>query len=181
MHYFSDYGLTPSVRTKDKKPQYKNCASGASLTPQPSVQWKKVGVYVLILSYSDTSPHLVTLILNGFFQSIILHLSSLLLLNLTSLPSPALPLPVTLTYSSCLSFTFLLNLPPPHNPPQLPAEPLFSISDYINSPRLSDVMIISEDGRHFYAHHLVLCAQNPIFKNMLDSDLWMESKKRKVY
>ncbi len=40
--------------------------------------------------------------------------------------------------------------------------------------------LISEDGSRFHAHRLVLCAQSPVFKSMLDSELWVESRNKEV-
>lgn len=59
-------------------------------------------------------------------------------------------------------------------------EPLFDLAGYINSPSLSDVELISEDGSRFHAHRLVLCAQSPVFKAMMDSELWAESANKEV-
>ena len=59
-------------------------------------------------------------------------------------------------------------------------EPLFDLASYVNNPSLSDVVLISEDGVRFHAHRLVLCAQSPVFKSMMDSDLWVESASKEV-
>ncbi len=59
-------------------------------------------------------------------------------------------------------------------------EPLFDLASYINSPSLSDLELISEDGSRFHAHRLVLCAQSPVLKSMLDSELWVESRNKEV-
>ena len=40
--------------------------------------------------------------------------------------------------------------------------------------------LISVDGSRFHAHRLVLCAQSPVFKSMLDSELWVESRNKEV-
>ena len=45
---------------------------------------------------------------------------------------------------------------------------------------MSDVELISVDGSRFHAHRLVLCAQSPVFKSMLDSELWVESRNKEV-
>ena len=59
-------------------------------------------------------------------------------------------------------------------------EPLFDLASYVNNPSLSDVTLISEDRLKFHAHRLVLCAQSPVFKAMLDSELWVESSNKEV-
>ena len=51
---------------------------------------------------------------------------------------------------------------------------------YLNNPSLSDVVLVSEDGQRFFAHRLVLCVQSPVFKTMLDSDLWADSQNKEV-
>ena len=87
------------------------------------------------------------------------------------------------------------------------SEPLFDLSSYINNSSLryvcaaaclilfarsvpvihthththSDVVLISEDGQRFFAHRLVMCAQSPVLKTMLDSELWAESKNKEVW
>lgn len=60
------------------------------------------------------------------------------------------------------------------------AEPMFSVASYLNSPSLSDVVLVSEDGQRFFAHRLILCVQSPVFKTMLDSDLWADSHNKEV-
>ena len=45
----------------------------------------------------------------------------------------------------------------------------------------SDVTLIADDGKRFHGHRLVLCVQSPVFKSMLDSDLWVESKNKEVW
>lgn len=62
----------------------------------------------------------------------------------------------------------------------LSSELLFDLSGYINSPSLSDVVLVSQDGAKCHAHRLVLCAQSPVFKTMMDSDLWAESRNKEV-
>lgn len=42
------------------------------------------------------------------------------------------------------------------------------------------MVLVSEDDCRFHAHRLVLCAQSPVFKTMLDSDLWTESRNKEV-
>ena len=61
------------------------------------------------------------------------------------------------------------------------AEPLFDLTAYINNPSLSDVVLISEDGRRFHAHRIVLCAQSLVLKTMLDSEVWADSKNKEVF
>ena len=63
---------------------------------------------------------------------------------------------------------------------QSQTEPLFNLASYIDNSSLSDVVLISEDGKRFFAHRLVLCAQSQVFKAMLDSDLWTESRNKEV-
>ncbi len=60
------------------------------------------------------------------------------------------------------------------------AELLFDLSGYINSPSLSDVELVLDDGSRFHAHRLVLCSQSPVFKAMMDSELWAESANKEV-
>jgi len=50
-----------------------------------------------------------------------------------------------------------------------------------HTPTLSDIVLVSEDGERFFAHRLVMCAQSPVFKTMLDSELWAESKNKEVW
>ena len=59
-------------------------------------------------------------------------------------------------------------------------EHLFNLAAYINNPSLSDVVLVSEDGKRFHAHRLIFCAQSPVFKAMMDSDLWAESSNKEV-
>lgn len=68
----------------------------------------------------------------------------------------------------------------PKHPAQAPAEPVFNLAAYVNNPSLSDVTLIAEDGKRFFAHRLVLCVQSQVFKVMLDSDLWAESRNKEV-
>jgi hypothetical protein len=70
--------------------------------------------------------------------------------------------------------------PPKHIRAVEEKEPLFDLSAYINSPNLSDVVLVTSDDKRFHAHRLVLCAQSPVLKSMLDSDLWAESKNREI-
>ena len=44
----------------------------------------------------------------------------------------------------------------------------------------SDVVLISEDGKRFHAHRLVLCAQSAVFKAMMASQEWGTSKRNEV-
>ena len=44
----------------------------------------------------------------------------------------------------------------------------------------SDVVLISEDGKRFHAHRLVLCAQSAVFKAMMASQEWGTSKRHEV-
>ena len=60
------------------------------------------------------------------------------------------------------------------------AEALFDLTSYINSPSLSDVVLVSEDKQTFHAHRIVLCAQSVVLKTMLDSDVWAESNNKEV-
>lgn len=59
-------------------------------------------------------------------------------------------------------------------------EPLFNLSPYINNPSLSDVVLISAEQQRFHAHRLIMCAQSPVFKTLLDSDLWVESRNKEI-
>ncbi len=60
------------------------------------------------------------------------------------------------------------------------AEPMFNVASYMNNSSLSDVVLVSEDGQQFFAHRLILCVQSPVFKTMLDSDLWADSRNKEV-
>ena len=42
------------------------------------------------------------------------------------------------------------------------------------------MVLVAEDGKRFHGHRLVLCAQSPVFKTMLDSDLWAASRDKEV-
>ena len=44
----------------------------------------------------------------------------------------------------------------------------------------SDVILVSDNGQHFHAHRLVLCVQSPVFKTLLDSELWGDALKKEV-
>lgn len=67
-----------------------------------------------------------------------------------------------------------------HVSPVLLAEPMFNLTMYLNTPSLSDVVLISDDGKKFFAHRIVMCVQSQVFKTMLDSDLWAESHNKEV-
>lgn len=72
---------------------------------------------------------------------------------------------------------------PPASSPQQSAqtvEHVFNLASYINNPSLSDVTLVAEDGKKFFAHRLVLCVQSQVFKVMLDSELWAESRNKEV-
>ena len=56
----------------------------------------------------------------------------------------------------------------------------FDVSSYFNSQALSDVILVSDNGQRFFAHRLVLCVQSPVFKALLDSDLWGDALKKEV-
>lgn len=57
---------------------------------------------------------------------------------------------------------------------------LFDLSEYLYNPSLSDVTLVSKDGKKYPAHRLVLCAQSGYFKALLGSDLWQEGTKNEV-
>jgi hypothetical protein len=88
------------------------------------------------------------------------------------LPNTAGRTPVQLLALKCF--------PPKHIRALEEKEPLFDLSSYINSPNLSDVVLMTSDEKRFHAHRLVLCAQSPVLKSMLDSDLWAESKNKEI-
>ena len=67
---------------------------------------------------------------------------------------------------------------------------LYVNQDFITASRLfdfgcfhsnfSDVVLISEDGKRFHAHRLVLCAQSAVFKAMMASQEWGTNKRSEV-
>jgi hypothetical protein len=64
---------------------------------------------------------------------------------------------------------------------QAPAEHVLNLTSYVNNPSLSDVTLVAEDGKQFFAHRLILCVQSQVFKVMLDSDVWAESRNKEVF
>jgi hypothetical protein len=88
------------------------------------------------------------------------------------LPNTAGRTPVQLLALKCF--------PPKHARAEEEREPLFDLSAYINSPNLSDVILVTSDNKQFHAHRLVLCAQSPVLKTLVDSDLWVESKNKEI-
>ena len=40
----------------------------------------------------------------------------------------------------------------------------------------SDCVLVSSDGEKFHAHKLVLCAQSGVFRSMLESEHWVDSR-----
>jgi len=51
----------------------------------------------------------------------------------------------------------------------------------VNNPSLSDVVLVCDDGERYHAHRLVLCAQSPVFKAMMDSEVWATANNKEVW
>lgn len=93
----------------------------------------------------------------------------------------ASPVVKNLTKRTAMQLLALKCFPPQHLTAEADVkELLFDLTGYINSPSLSDVVLVAADGVKFSGHRLVLCAQSPVLKNMLDSDLWQESHNKEI-
>lgn len=40
----------------------------------------------------------------------------------------------------------------------------------------SDAKLVSNEGREFHVHRLVLCGQSPVFRSMLQSEHWASDR-----
>ncbi|XP_065890000.1 uncharacterized protein [Dysidea avara] len=90
------------------------------------------------------------------------------------------PLLVNSSHHTPLQLIAIKHFPSKDSSQVAEKEYLFDLSEYLCSTTLSDVTLVSKDGKKFPAHRLVLCAQSGYFKALLESNLWQEGQGNEV-